>query len=179
MVLRFAVVALAGLFIAASPAHAKLEVCNRTSSPISVAIAFETDADIVSQGWWTVDPDQCERVINTDLNRQYYYHYVRSAALNMEWAGTYNFCTADDPQFRINGASNCEERHFEVTGFRQTDVGTDKDFTLDISMGPSPAKPAAAPAQATPAQATPAQAAPATPQTAPAATAPAVDATAQ
>lgn len=155
------VVLLAGL---ATPAHAKLEVCNKTPSPFVVAIAFETDADIVSQGWWTVDPGKCETVVSGDLTRQYYYHYVKSTALNVEWAGTFNFCTTEDPQFRISGASSCEDRKFHSTGFRQTDVGSSKDFALDISMGPSPEpEQTAAPVEAAPATettATPAEAAP-------------------
>ncbi len=152
---RFLALALPVLISLATPAFAKLEICNRTPSPFSVAIAFETDADIISQGWWTVDPDKCATVIEGDLTRQYYYHYVKSTALNVEWAGTFNFCTNQDPQFRISGAGTCEERKFTLTGFRQIDVGTNKDFALDISMAPvAPAAavttaPAVAPATTT------------------------------
>lgn len=84
----------------ALPAHAQLEICNKTAAPFSLAIAYETDTDVVSQGWWTIDPDKCEQVIKTELKHQYYYHYVVSRALGVEWAGTFNFCTNDDPQFR-------------------------------------------------------------------------------
>lgn len=170
--MRFIALALPVILLAAAPAHAKLEICNKTPSPFSVAIAFETDADIVSQGWWTVDPDKCSTVIEGDLTRQYYYHYVKSRPLNVEWAGTFNFCTTEDPQFRISGAGGCEERNFHATGFRQIDVGSNKDFSLDITMGPAPAA-AATPPAATP-EAAPAAEAPATaPAAAPAAEAPA------
>lgn len=140
---RFLALALPVLISLATPAAAKLEICNRTASPFSVAIAFETEADMVSQGWWTVDPDTCATVITGDLNRQYYYHYVRSRALNVEWAGNFNFCTNEEPQFRIAGSGRCEDRKFTATGFRQIDVGSNKDFALDISMGAPAAAPAA------------------------------------
>jgi uncharacterized membrane protein len=155
----FSVLAIALAFFA-QPAAAQLDICNKTPAALSVAIAYETDADVVSQGWWTIDPDKCETVITSELNKPYYYHYAVSRALNVEWAGTFNFCSNDDPQFRISGASDCEQRNFRVQGFRQSDVGTNKRFSLDISMGPAPAAappPAAAPVAETPA------AAPATP----------------
>lgn len=180
MRLPFFALSLALLSVAAFPAHAKLEICNKTPSPFSVAVAYETDSDIISQGWWTVDPDKCETVIQGDLNRKYYYHYIKSRALNLEWAGSFNFCTNLDPQFRVSGSGNCEDRNLVVTGFRQVDVGTNKDFALDITMGPSPSTdntapapdaaattpPAATPPAATPAPAAPAPAAPAQPEAA-------------
>ena len=142
---RFIAVLAVMLSFFALPAHAQLEICNKTAAPFSLAIAYETDTDVVSQGWWTIDPDKCEQVIKTELKHQYYYHYVVSRALGVEWAGTFNFCTNDDPQFRISGASSCEQRNYHTTGFRQINVETSKAYTLDVSMGPPPAK-AAAPA---------------------------------
>jgi len=155
MRLPFFALTAALLLAVAAPAHAKLEICNRTPSPFSVAIAYETGSDIISQGWWTIDADKCTTVIDTDLTRRYYYHYVRSRALNVEWAGSYSFCTNDDPQFRISGSGSCEDRKFHITGFRQIDVSADgteanlnKDYTLDISMGPAPVTPPVAQAPA-------------------------------
>lgn len=160
----FSLLAVALAFLA-QPAAAQLEVCNKTPGSLNISIAYETDADIVSQGWWTIDPDQCQTVITTELNKPYYYHYAVSRALNVEWAGTFNFCLNDDPQFRINGVGDCEQRSFRTVGFRQVEVGGNKRFTLDISSGPAPAAaqtPAAVPAAAAPITAAPADAVPAT-----------------
>lgn len=123
----------------AMPAAAQMEICNKTPAPFSVAIALETGSDMASQGWWTIDPDKCETVIEGELDKQYYYHYVISRALNVEWAGNYNFCTSNDPSFRINGSSECEQRGYRTTGYRQVDVEGNKAYTLTISMGPQPA----------------------------------------
>jgi uncharacterized membrane protein len=155
------------LLLASAPAHAQLEICNRTAAPYSLAIAYETDADVVSQGWWTVAPDKCETVITGELKRRYFYHYAISRPLNVEWNGSFTFCVDDDPQFRITGASDCEQRSFRTLGFRQIDVGTSKSYALDISMGPAPApkvEPMAAPA----AEPAPPAAAATVPATAPA-----------
>lgn len=122
--------------ICATPAHAQFRVCNKTPAPVSVAIAFETTQDVVSQGWWTVDPDNCTVIINSPLEKRYYYHYIISNALKFEWRGTYEFCTSNDPQFRINGSQDCAGRSYLTTGFRQTDVGTNKEYTLNIRTNP-------------------------------------------
>ncbi len=128
-------VAVSGLV--ALPAHAAFTVCNKASSPVNVAIAFETPQDVVSQGWWTIDAGKCEAVIPGQVTQRSIYHYAMSTALNIEWAGAYNFCTQNSPQFRIVGSMDCEARNFKTTGFRQTDLKGQSDYTLDI-LGPAP-----------------------------------------
>ncbi len=175
----FAFVLLALPFFA-EPAHAQFRVCNKTPAPISVALAFETTQDVVSQGWWTVDPDNCTVLINTPLDKRYYYHYVLSNALKVEWRGTYEFCTSGDPQFRITGSQNCESRSYTTTGFRQTDIGTSNEYTLNVRTGPAPASEnVVTPAPATPPAVTPetpAVTGAVTPETTPPVAAPVVEA---
>lgn len=173
--IRLFVLGLLALPLMTAPAEAQFRVCNKTAAPISVALAFETSQDVVSQGWWTIDPDNCTALINTALDKQYFYHYVISNALKFEWKGNYEFCTSDDPQFRITGSQDCEGRTYITKGFRQTDVGSNTDYTLNVRTGPAPATvvdpnaaPAAPPAAnpATPPAAAPAQ--PTSPTSAPA-----------
>lgn len=128
------------LFGFAAPARADLTVCNKTTAPVVFAVAFETSQDLVSQGWWTVMPDQCQIALSVPLDRQFYYHYAVSQELKVEWRGNFNFCTSDDAQFRISGAQSCEQRNYRTTGFRQVDVGTNKDYVLNIlNSAPAPA----------------------------------------
>jgi uncharacterized membrane protein len=111
-----------GLAGIATPAQAQLTVCNKAPAPINLAIAYETMQDVLSQGWWTIEPDKCEAVIPNPLNQQYIYHYAKSSQLNVEWAGTYNFCTINAPEFRISGGMDCEARSYRTTEFRQIDL---------------------------------------------------------
>lgn len=183
---RVMFLALVAGVIAPGSARAELTVCNKTTAPVIFAVAFETTQDLVSQGWWTIMPDQCQIAISVPLDRQFYYHYAVSQELKVEWRGNFNFCTSDDPQFRISGAQSCEQRNYHTTGFRQTDVGTNKDFTLNIrntapdqapGIAPVAPKTDAAPTTTSP-LAAPAAPAPVAPPAAPAA-APAAPSTPQ
>lgn len=177
---------LVGVCGASASAQAALIVCNKAPAPVSLTIAYETVQDVMSEGWWTIAPDQCETVVKTELNQQYIYHYAKSEQLGIEWAGTYNFCTLNSPTFRIPGGMDCESRSYRTTGFRQIDLQGAKDYTLDILSGPvaaAPSAPAAAtteaPAIEAPIVEVPAVEAPAVEESttnvpAPAATAPAV-----
>lgn len=140
-----------GIAGAGMTAQAQLTVCNKTPAPLNLAIAFETVQDVLSQGWWTIAPDKCEPIIPTPLTQAYIYHYAKSDQLNVEWAGTYNFCTQNNPEFRIPGGMDCEARSYRSTGFRQIDLQGAKAYTLDITAGPIAAPPAvAAPSVETP-----------------------------
>ncbi len=150
------------LLVFASPAHADLTICNKTPAPVIFAVAFETTQDLVSQGWWTIMPNQCQIAISTPLDRQFYYQYAISHELKVEWRGNFNFCTSDDNEFRITGAQSCEQRNYHTTGFRQIDVGDNKNYTLNIRSSDSPPTANPAPASAPDIANPPAVVAPAT-----------------
>ena len=123
----------------ASSAHAQMTVCNKTAAPLSLAVAYEADDNVVSQGWWDIKANDCMVVIEAALSHPYYYYYAASKALNVEWTGNFNFCSSNESQFRIEGATGCEARNFTTKGFRQINVGTRKKGTLDITMAAPPA----------------------------------------
>ena len=138
------IMALAVLALSFSPAavQADLTICNKTAGPTIIAIAFETSDSLISQGWWTILPNQCQIAVPTELNNPYYYYYAVSHEQKLEWRGNFNFCTSDDPQFRISGAQGCEQRSYRTTGFNQVDVGDAKNYTLNIIgvSAPDPAQ---------------------------------------
>lgn len=138
-ILRVALLSCAFALLMGSPAFAKFEVCNHTQGEVEVAIAYETDQDVYSKGWWKLTPEQCEVVLTMPLNRPYYYHYVVAKSQHLQWGGTYNFCTSVDPMFQIQGTQDCEGRDFTTTGFRQTDTKGSPDYTLHIRTAPAPA----------------------------------------
>ena len=146
--------AFGAFLLLASPAHAQLEVCNKTTDEIAVAIAYDSDQDTISEGWQKIAPTACAEIISTPLNQPYYYYYAITKAQSLQWTGPYRFCAADETNFRIKGASACEERGYRTLGYSQFSVGNYKTFSFNIRSDSAPEgelkAPAAAPAVTAP-----------------------------
>lgn len=153
--------AFGAFLLLASPAHAQLEVCNKTTDEIAVALAYDSDQDTISEGWTKIAPTACAEIISTPLNQPYYYYYAITKAQSLQWTGPYRFCAADETNFRIKGASACEERGYRTLGYSQFSVGNYKTFSFNIRSDSAPEgelnAPATAPAvtQAPPVSSTP------------------------
>src|SRR2546430_12205045 len=48
---------------AASPAHADLQFCNKTSYVLDLALGLEEKGAAATRGWFRVDPGQCKSVL--------------------------------------------------------------------------------------------------------------------
>jgi uncharacterized membrane protein len=61
-------------------ARAELKFCNHTSEQVSLAIGFSSpdSGQWTSEGWWTIDPNQCKVPIGGVLKARYYYYYADS-----------------------------------------------------------------------------------------------------
>jgi len=131
--------ALGAFLLIASPAQAQLEICNKTTGEVAVAVAYDSEQDTISEGWTKIAPTACAEVIATPLSQPYYYFYAITKAQSMQWTGPYRFCAADETNFRIKGASGCEERGYRTLGFSQFSVGNFKTFTFNIRSAAAPA----------------------------------------
>lgn len=113
---RFAIalsLMICGLVFASAPAHAQLELCNRTSYVLYAAIAVQGKDNNTTQGWTRVIPGECKTAIDTPLGHGGYYVYARTSAAHAgpqrAWAGGAMFCTLD-ANFKIttpNGVTQC------------------------------------------------------------------------
>ncbi len=76
-------------------ARAELKFCNHTKEQVSVAIGFSSpgSGQWTSEGWWTIDPNDCKVPIGGVLKNRYYYYYADSDS--NKWDGDYIFCTKD------------------------------------------------------------------------------------
>src|SRR5258708_4995221 len=105
-------------------ARAELKFCNQTNERINLAIGYNSPASgkWTSEGWWTIDPDQCKvpLPLNGVLKARYYYYYADSDS--NKWSGDYIFCTQDS-KFTIEGDRDCKSRGYAPEGFNEIDVG--------------------------------------------------------
>jgi uncharacterized membrane protein len=118
-------------FALATPAEARLLVCNRSAHMTSVALGHFNGTDWMSEGWWTIAPKTCANLIRSPLDARYYYLYATDGAAGT-WDGSKAFCTATR-KFSIVGRARCTDRGFDRKGFFQIDTGEAPEWTQTLS----------------------------------------------
>lgn len=116
-------------------ATAGLTFCNRTQDIVWSALGRETQGKRISQGWWRLQPGQCEKVIKDKLIERFVYAFAsgeKSEGANQTWGGAFPFCTRAS-LFEIEGADDCPGRGFESTGFLQIDTGGRPGLTFEFA----------------------------------------------
>lgn len=110
----------------AAPAAADLRVCNGTESSVGVAVGYDDDGELVTEGWWNLSaqgtPTDCATVIMGPLQTRLYYVYAIDYTLGGEWAGEVYMCT-QDTEFTIRGVEDCVARGYDRAGFVEIDTG--------------------------------------------------------
>ena len=59
--------------LAAPAAHADFRMCNLTDRRVSVALAYTDGQAWVSEGWWNLQPTDCNTLLRGSLAAQFYY----------------------------------------------------------------------------------------------------------
>lgn len=115
------------LGLTATPALADFSVCNEsTSSSAYVSVAYQSDGEWVSEGWWKIAQGQCKSIFPGDLKSRYY--YIRADGDDGAWTGDYVFCYQSE-EFTIYGDKNCASRGYKSGGYFEVDTGDSLDWT--------------------------------------------------
>ncbi|HTO41978.1 MAG TPA: DUF1036 domain-containing protein [Rhizomicrobium sp.] len=125
-------VLLAIFLCACGPAYAGLDVCNKAASPAKVALGRFDGAAWMSQGWWTIAPKTCARLIDRPLVARYYYLYASDGGAG-SWSGGRGFCVARTEHFTIGGRSDCAGRGYDQKAFFEVDTGNAPDWTQSLA----------------------------------------------
>jgi uncharacterized membrane protein len=133
--MRFAPLALAlglaALSVSAGPASAGFTVCNKSGQTAKVALGRFDGRSWGSEGWWSIGPSSCTKLIARPLDARYYYLYATDSAAGT-WDGGKNFCTGQG-MFTIVGRGSCAARGFDRKGFFEVDTGQNPDWTQNLS----------------------------------------------
>jgi uncharacterized membrane protein len=121
----------------ATKAHAEYDLCNETSHVIRASIAYKSDGDYQSAGWFIVYPGFCRPVIDKPLTQNTYYVHGRTivsttGAPMHDWAGDEQFCVAEN-DFDITGSNNCEKRGYGTAYYNAVEVGRAKTWTTTFT----------------------------------------------
>ena len=113
-------------------ALADLKFCNHTKEQLKLAIGHSSpnNGEWTSEGWWTIDSNQCKVAIEGALRARYFYYYAKSNSVT--WDGDYTFCTKDQ-KFIIEGDKDCKSRGYAPEGFRELDVGESTTKEIDFT----------------------------------------------
>jgi uncharacterized membrane protein len=105
-----AVAAVAVTVIGASAARADLQICNRTSYVLNLALGLETQGAAATRGWFRVDPGQCRTVLQGALEAEQVYVHARAhpvyGSSPLPQGTATELCVADG-NFVIAGARKC------------------------------------------------------------------------
>lgn len=109
-------------------------LCNETSHQIWAAIGYEAQKELVTTGWFKLDPGKCTKAIKDKLRAKVYYTYAEAeiGRKKISWGGDHFLCTMDN-RFTINGRSDCEKRGFMNTGFLKVETGAKAGWTQTFS----------------------------------------------
>lgn len=124
--------AVGGLALAGGQAKADLRMCNSTPSRVGVAIGYNNGKEWVSEGWWNVEANSCEILLEGPLVARFYYFYAIDYDQGGEWSGTDYMCTADKV-FLIREINRCEERGYHRNGFMEVDTGENTSWTVRLT----------------------------------------------
>lgn len=139
-----AAVAATGLLLTSTASWVGSKVCNKSSEKVSVSIGYKSgDYGWTSEGWWSVEPGDCTRTVNGDLDQRYY--YVCAAGDNGGlWAAHKGeqdggvFCVAKQKftfhnrDFSKGDTIDCEAGDQLSKQFSEVDTEAAADFTYDL-----------------------------------------------
>ena len=115
-----------------APARAELTVCNDSASRVGIAVGYEQEKKMVTEGWWNLKPGTCDSIIPDPLNGRFYYLFARDWDKGGTWGGTTPMCT-QTKVFTINGIKDCEKRGFSKSDFFEIDTGGNKTWTVRLT----------------------------------------------
>ena len=111
-------------------------MCNETDFLVWAAIGQQIEGDLVSTGWFRLDPDTCTKAIKDKLANNVFYTYAEAQGTGgkrIAWGGPHMMCTMDN-RFTIVGRDDCEKRGFRRTGFERVETGAKPGWTQTFTL---------------------------------------------
>ena len=117
---------------AGAPAEAQFSVCNQTFDVMNVAIGTYDRTAFVTEGWWTIGPNQCANVIDAELAARFVYVFAQDVFGKTILTGATPMCVAPD-RFRIRGETECLLRGYIEAPFKEIDTLRTERWTLYVN----------------------------------------------
>ena len=132
----------AGLLVAATPAHAALNLCNRTSYVLYAATAAIQGAQVSAQGWTRITPGDCQTVRPEELTASTLVYARSSLSYSgpaKAWGGKRPICVrdADFHATQPAAATVCKEDGSFALPFAPLNTGGKRSWTMTLDETPA------------------------------------------
>ncbi|MEN2495145.1 MAG: hypothetical protein TECD_01063 [Hyphomicrobiaceae bacterium hypho_1] len=117
-------------------AIAGLKFCNSTSSRIGVAIGYQGQRGIATEGWWNINAKTCESVLRYLTPHRYIYIYAVDYERGGEWAGNLELCVSEE-EFIIRDTTECEKYGYNTVKFYEVVTGNAVNWTIRLRDPPT------------------------------------------
>jgi uncharacterized membrane protein len=113
-------------------AQADFRVCNKTTSRVGIAIGYKADRDWTTEGWWTIEAENCATILAGPLVGRYYYMYAVDYDQGGVWGGNSAYLCTQEKEFTIEGVTDCVARGYQRTGFKEVDTQNQESWTIQL-----------------------------------------------
>src|SRR5262245_61814776 len=136
------IIAAPAALLVARQAQAELTLCNRTSFRMEAAIGIEKRANVLTRGWYSLDPGQCRQVMDGPLDADMVYLLARTpsvyGAAPLPQNGDADFCIRNG-DFGIANARGCpSSQHAHFSAAKPPD--SPKGPVVNLAENPAPAR---------------------------------------
>jgi uncharacterized membrane protein len=119
-------------FVIVGAAQADFRVCNKTTSRVGIAIGYKADRDWTTEGWWTIEAENCATILAGPLVGRYYYMYAVDYDQGGVWGGNSAYLCTQEKEFTIEGVTDCVARGYQRTGFKEVDTQNQESWTIQL-----------------------------------------------
>ncbi|WP_165814602.1 DUF1036 domain-containing protein [Labrenzia sp. 011] len=113
-------------------AEAGLRVCNGSVDLVNVAIGYETDEGVRTEGWWTITSNACSQVLQEALTNKRYYLHVADGFSESRLGGDITLCIREE-KFVLYDGDQCWQRGLIEADFFQIETEGAQDWTVLLS----------------------------------------------
>jgi len=113
-------------------AAAGLRVCNGSVDLVNVAIGYETDDGLRTEGWWTITSNACSQILQEPLKNARYYLHVADGFGESRLGGDITLCIREE-KFVLYDGDQCWQRGLIEADFFQIETEGAADWTVLLS----------------------------------------------
>lgn len=113
-------------------AEAGLRVCNGSVDLVNIAIGYETDEGLRTEGWWTITANACSQVLQEPLNAASYYLHVADGFGESRLGGDVTLCIREE-KFVLFDGDQCWQRGLIEADFFKIETEGAPDWTVLLS----------------------------------------------